>query len=160
MRLAREEFALGRDRLLFSLSFNSQDLPTKDSRPTQSSEINFCSDRYKTHIERCPQMQDYRPGDAYVDLVGVTLYNRGNSRADDRASRKTPQTLLQEDDLYQRLAARGKPLIIDELGTSGAWIQGTRSPEAMKSSLIDHPELKNMWLRERRQILLAYPEIV
>ncbi len=64
------------DRLLFSLSFNSQDLPTLESRPTQSSHYEYCSQRKIDNVERCPRMEDYYPGHQYVDLIGVTLYNR------------------------------------------------------------------------------------
>lgn len=160
VRLAREEFALDKTKLLFSLSFNSQDLPTSDTLPTQSSEIFFCSDRYKTYKTRCPQMQDYWPWDAYVDLVGVTLYNRGHSRADERSVWKNPLELLQEDDLYARLLSRGKPIVIDELGSSGAYVSGQWSPEALVQAIASQPDIKNTRIRERKHIFLTHPNIV
>lgn len=74
--MARKDFDIQSDKLLFSLSFNSQDLPTLDPLPTQQSPYEYCSQRRIDHKGRCPRMEDYYPGNLYVDLVGVTLYNR------------------------------------------------------------------------------------
>ena len=43
--MARKDFNLQSDKLLFSLSFNSQDLPTTEAIPTQKSYYEYCSQR-------------------------------------------------------------------------------------------------------------------
>ena len=43
--IARKTHKISSEHLPFSLSFNSQDLPTTDNRPTQDSKIRFCSER-------------------------------------------------------------------------------------------------------------------
>lgn len=106
------------DKLLFSLSFNSQDLPTIALRPTQLSHYEYCSQWRVDNIGRCPRMEDYYPGNQYVDMIGVTLYNRGRSRAADRSVWKSPTILLTESKLIDRLSKRKKPISIDEIGTT------------------------------------------
>lgn len=114
-RLARNTIGLGSDKLLFSLSFNSQDLPTTEAKPTQQSVYEYCSQWRIDTKGRCPRMEDYYPGNGFVDLVGVTLYNRGRSRADSWSVWKEPDFLLTENNLIGRLSQRNKPIIIDEL---------------------------------------------
>lgn len=94
--MARYTMKIQSDQLLFSLSFNSQDLPTKEDRPTQNSHYEYCSQWVIDTKGRCPRMEDYYPGNQYVDLVGVTLYNWGRSRDANWSIWKSPTTLLEE----------------------------------------------------------------
>jgi hypothetical protein len=48
--LARRTMKIQSDRLLFSLSYNSQDLPTSESRPSQSSVYEYCGQWRKDNI--------------------------------------------------------------------------------------------------------------
>ena len=59
--MARKDFDLQSDKLLFSLSFNSQDLPTTEAVPTQQSVYEYCSQRRIDNKGRCPRMEDYYP---------------------------------------------------------------------------------------------------
>lgn len=157
--MARNKYHLQSDQLLFSLSFNSQDLPTKDTRPTQNSEIQFCSERRVVNRERCPRKADYYPGDKYVDLVGVTLYNRGRSRPDTRAKWKSPTNLFNEDSLWAQLTQRGKPIIIDELGSTAVNFSGEWSHFSAKE-IFDHSTVwKNNRLKQRQIFIRKNPII-
>lgn len=152
-KLARIKHNIQSDQLLFSLSFNSQDLPTTHTRPTQESPIEFCSEWKVKNKWRCPRKADYYPGDRYVDLIGVTLYNRWRSRPDRRSQRKTPQQLLDEDGLLTGLQQRGKPIIIDELGTTAVEFSGTRSQSQTTTVFQQETSYKNSRIRQRRALL-------
>jgi beta-mannanase len=158
-KIARTKHGLKSDTLLFSLSFNSQDLPTTDYRPTQESPIAFCSERVVKNKGRCPRKADYYPGDGYVDLVGVTLYNRGRSRPDRWAKWKSPQELLNEDGLLTGLQQWGKPLIIDELGSTAINFSGERSQTQAQDTYKKITNYKNTRIRQWKQVLKSNPDI-
>jgi len=157
--LARNTMKIQSDRLLFSLSFNSQDLPTTDIRPTQSSHYEYCSQWKVDNVWRCPRMADYYPGNQYVDLVWVTLYNRWRSRSADWSVWKSPTTLLTESWLLDRLSQRSKPISIDELWTTAIKFEWEWTQEKAKENFLTNVEDKNSWLRERKTIFSQYPLI-
>jgi len=157
--LARHTMKIQSDKLLFSLSFNSQDLPTKEPLPTQSSHYEYCSQWRVDNVWRCPRMEDYYPGNQYVDMIGVTLYNRGRSRSADRSVWKSPTTLLTESKLIDRLSQRKKPISIDELGTTAVNFEWDWSQEKAKQSFLTNTEDKNSRLRERKLLFTKYPLI-
>ncbi len=66
------DIGLGASNILFVMSVNSQDLPSKDG--SIGGEMVFCTAEEKK-ISNCLTMEDFYPGNAYVDLMGVTLYN-------------------------------------------------------------------------------------
>lgn len=158
--MARKDFDLQSDRLLFSLSFNSQDLPTTEAIPTQQSHYEYCSQRRIDNRWRCPRMEDYYPWSSYVDLVGVTLYNRGRSRADNWSVWKDPEYLLTENNLIGRLSQRNKPIIIDELGTTAVNFDGQRTQDKVTESFYNNQEAKNTWFRQWKLLFARYPRIV
>ncbi len=158
-KLARTTYNIQSDKLLFSLSFNSQDLPTTDERPTQESVIRFCSQREIDHKGRCPRKTDYYPWDKYVDLVGVTLYNRWRSRADKRSKWKTPRELRTEYDLGTTLLQRNKPIIIDELGTTAINFTGRWTMQKAQKSFMTNSKDKDAWLTQWQSLLEEYPMI-
>jgi beta-mannanase len=158
--LARKTMNIQSDKLLFSLSFNSQDLPTMDIRPTQTSHYEYCSQRKIDNLWRCPRMEDYYPWSQYVDLIWVTLYNWWRSKSDRWAIWKSPLTLLTEWWLMMRLSQWNKPISIDELWTTainftGEWTQ----KKAIKSFMTNNND-KNNRLKERKKIIIQYPSIV
>ncbi|MET9497829.1 glycosyl hydrolase [Streptomyces sp. NPDC006552] len=73
-----------------------------------------------------PPAMDYYPGDRYVDWTGVDGYNWGRSDPD------FPWQSFADlfADIYEQLAAKGKPVIIGEMGSDEAggskvsWIDG------------------------------------
>lgn len=158
-KLARNDYKLQANQLLFSLSFNSQDLPTTDSRPNQKSSLRFCNEWESTHRWRCARKIDYYPGNKYVDLIGVTLYNRWRSRSDTRAKRMTPTQLLNQDGLIDTLSQRNKPIIIDELWTTAINFDGERSHNKAKEVFDYNNSYKNQWLQERDKVIQDYPLI-
>jgi beta-mannanase len=158
--LARKTLKIQSDKLLFSLSYNSQDLPTSDYIPTQSSAYEYCSQRRIDHKWRCPRMEDYYPGDQYVDLIWVTLYNRGRSRPAGRSVWKSPLTLLNEADLITRLSQRKKPIIIDELWTTAIDLFDERSQEKANKIFQTDARYKNSRFTERKQVFVDYPSLV
>ncbi len=158
--LARNTMNIQSDKLLFSLSYNSQDLPTQDPHPTQSSHYTYCSQWVVDNRGWCPRMEDYYPGDEYVDLIGVTLYNRWRSRPDYRSVRKSPYDLLNEANLFGRLSQRKKPIIIDELWTTAIKFDGQRSQEKAKEVFHNNLADKNTRLREWVWLFRTYKSIV
>ena len=157
--LARHTMKIQSDKLLFSLSFNSQDLPTTEIRPTQTSYYEYCSQWKVDNVWRCPRMEDYYPGNQYVDMIGVTLYNRGRSRPASRSVWKSPKTLLTESWLIDRLSQRKKPISIDELGTTAVKFTWEWSQEKTRESFLTNTQDKNLRLRERRFLFAQYPLI-
>lgn len=154
--LARNMMKIQSDKLLFSLSFNSQDLPTTDARPTQTSHYEYCSQWRVDNVWRCPRMEDYYPWNQYVDLVWVTLYNRWRSRPAKRSIWKSPTTLLTEAWLIDRLLQRKKPISIDELWTTAVNFEWEWTQEKTKQSFLTNTEDKNSRLRERKLLFIKY----
>lgn len=105
-------------------------------------------------------MEDYYPGGSFVDLIGVTLYNRGRSRSDHWSVWKDPDMLLTEANLIGRLTQRNKPIIIDELGTTSINFDGEWSQEKVTASFNNNQEAKNTWFREWKVLFAKYPKIV
>ncbi len=73
--LARAE-GLSQTNILFDMSVNARDLPAKGGKPAQTATFIQCQQKVKAKL-KCPTFEDYYPGDKYVDLMGVTFYNRG-----------------------------------------------------------------------------------
>ena len=73
--LSRAE-GLTKSNILFDMSVNARDLPAKDGKPSQTATFLQCQMKVKAKL-KCPTFEDYYPGDKYVDLMGVTFYNRG-----------------------------------------------------------------------------------
>lgn len=157
--MARQDFDLQSDKLLFSLSYNSQDLPTTDPRPNQQSHYEYCSEWRINNRGRCPRMEDYYPGDTYVDLVWFTLYNRWRSRPASWSIRKSPSYLLEEADLIQRVSQRNKPLIIDELGSTAVKFDGERSQARTRAQFLYDRGSKTTRIRDRQTELKKHPQI-
>ena len=57
------------------MSVNARDLPAKGGKPKQTATFIQCQPSLKEKL-KCPTFEDYYPGDTYVDLMGVTFYNR------------------------------------------------------------------------------------
>jgi endoglucanase len=82
----------------------------------------------------------YYPGDDMVDYVGITLLGSAEFDAwSGSTERRSFRQLL--DEKYSRAGAFGKPVLIAELGVSGA------------------PELQDAWLRDMFPVLDAYPGV-
>ena len=99
------------------MSANARDLPAKNGRPSQRAVFVQCQPRLKQQL-KCPTFEDYYPGDTYVDLMGVTFYNRGKGNANRR--RGTPDQIVNAPgrETLNRLKTFDKPIFVDEVGTT------------------------------------------
>lgn len=85
-------------------------------------------------------MQDYYPGGAYVDLVGLSVFGlQGWDRAKFNHDRTFAEILTPK---YNRAKAFGKPIVVAELGYSGSAAYVAR------------------WQNEVRQMGRAFPDLV
>jgi hypothetical protein len=105
-------------------------------------------------------MEDYYPWDQYIDMIGVTLYNRGRSREASRSVWKSPMTLLSESWLITRLSQRNKPISIDELWTTAVNYTWAWSQDKANNTFLTDTDTKNSRLRQRREVFVQYPQIV
>ncbi|MFB0965712.1 MAG: hypothetical protein QMC36_08775 [Patescibacteria group bacterium] len=96
----------------------------------------------------CPTFEDYWPGDEYVDVVGTTLYNWGRAKADKWADWKTAEEMLGEYGLLVRLQRFGKPVGLDEVGTTSARFNGKWTWDKARTSYLDNLDDKNAWISD------------
>jgi beta-mannanase len=76
VRNLSRQLGLSQKNILFDMSLNARDLPAKNAKPAQTATFIQCQPSVKAKL-KCPTFEDYYPGDKYVDLLGVTFYNRG-----------------------------------------------------------------------------------
>lgn len=75
VRELSRQAGLSSKNILFNMSVNGRDIPTRDPFPTQTSPLFYCKQSDKRRL-RCPTFEDYYPGDEYVDIMGMSFYNR------------------------------------------------------------------------------------
>lgn len=102
-------------------------MPSVQSKPAHTNDFIACTPALKKST-KCKTMEDYYPGSLYVDLVGVTFYNRGKGRH--HRQRLTPSQIIEDPtwSTRSRLQAFGKPLIVDEVGTTAVNYLDTYDP--------------------------------
>jgi hypothetical protein len=117
-------------------------------------------EKKKKEWKECPKFEDYYPGDTYVDIVGFTFYNRG--KASSNRLRLTPTEILYDTDrqTYERLKALGKPLIIDEVGTTSVRYSGKYNFDQSRAEYLTTLERKNVRLGQLQTFLETHPEIL
>ncbi|MBP6911337.1 hypothetical protein KBC03_07240 [Patescibacteria group bacterium] len=96
------------------MSVNGWDIPTREPIPHQKAALFYCKQSDKKRL-RCPTFEDYYPGPDYVDLMGMSFYNRGKGNGNyqwlypyeiiNNSQRKT----------LERLKTFEKPLFVDEV---------------------------------------------
>lgn len=99
------------------MSVNARDLPAKGGKPAQTATFIQCQQNLKEKL-KCATFEDYYPGDNYVDLMGVTFYNRGKGNSNRR--RGTPDKIVNAAGrkTLDRLKNFDKPIFVDEVGTT------------------------------------------
>lgn len=125
-RLSRRA-GLDRSQILFDFSIVHHDMPSVQSIPSHTNDFISCTPTLKKKT-KCLTMEDYYPGGLYVDLVGVTFYNRGKGRH--HRKRLTPNEIIQ-DPLWStrsRLQSLKKPIIVDEVATTAVNYPGPYDP--------------------------------
>ena len=75
VRELSRQAGLSSKNILFNMSVNGWDIPTRDAFPTQTSPLFYCKQSDKRRL-KCPTFEDYYPGDEYVDILGMSFYNR------------------------------------------------------------------------------------
>lgn len=117
VRNLSREVGLTKSNILFDMSVNARDLPAKGGKPSQTATFIQCQQAVKSKW-KCPTFEDYYPGDTYVDLMGVTFYNRGKGNSNRR--RGTPDMIVNAAGrkTLDRLKKFNKPIFVDEVGTT------------------------------------------
>lgn len=116
-QLSRQEW-LDQSQILFDFSTNAWDMPPSWWEvPNQNTTLIKCTQWMKLN-KWCLTREDYYPGGEYVDMMGVTFYNRG--KATSNRSRISPKNITEEPEfsIWKRISSQGKPVIIDEVGTT------------------------------------------
>jgi len=154
-KLSRDE-GLTRENILFDFSVNSIDLPKwKNGR------MIVCNPWYKK-ISNCLSFEDYYPGDKYVDIMGLTLYNWWRARSKYWAYWRSFANLLfdKKTKIFYRLKKYWKPIVIDELWTTAVNFSGKWSFSKVLNSYKYNYYWKNQWLKNAAKTLKQIPEIV
>lgn len=156
--LSREEW-LGQSNILFDMSVNARDLPAKWGVPSQTATFIQCTPSAKAKL-KCPTFEDYYPGDKYVDLMGVTFYNRGKWNSNRR--RGTPDMIVNNAarKTLDRLKKLPKPIFVDEVGTTAVNYEWAYDFNKSREVYENNKELKNARLLQLREFLLRESRIV
>lgn len=136
-----------------------EDLPSENG--AVDGKIVYCSAATKKKTG-CPTFEDFYPGDAYVDAVGLSLYNWGRGRNASWATWKTFSDMLLKSKMqaYQRLGSYNKPMFIDEVGTTAVDFAGDWSNEKALAEYRINDGRKNLWLTQMRETLAKDPNVV
>lgn len=143
---------LTKKEILFDMSLNAWDMPTKDAKPNQSSTLMYCypSQKYKLN---CPTFEDYYPWDEYVDILGVSFYNRGKGNTN--RLRQPPYEIINNSQwkTLDRMKTFNKPLFVDEVGTTA--VRYDEQYNQQKSIQVYQAETarKDAWLDNLRDFL-------
>lgn len=117
---SREEW-LDKSNILFDFSINSQDLPAVEWQDiNQWTPVITCNQEIKVKTG-CYTFEDYYPGNDYVDLLGVTIYNWWSwARRESWANWRDPLTVINEPwyRTLDRMKKFWKPIFIDEAWTT------------------------------------------
>ncbi len=156
--LSRAE-GLTTSNILFDMSINARDLPAKGGKPSQTATFIQCTQSAKAKL-KCPTFEDYYPGDKYVDLMGVTFYNRGKGNSNRR--RGTPDQIVNAGGrkTLDRLKKLNKPIFVDEVGTTAVNYTGAYSFTKSLEVYQNNKALKNARLLQLKAFLLRETSIV
>ncbi len=156
--ISREEW-LTTNNILFDMSVNAWDMPIKKWKPSQNGVFVHCQPNVKTKL-KCATFEDYYPGDKYVDLMGITFYNRGKGNSNRR--RGTPDQLINTPgwNSLDRLKKFNKPIFVDEMWTTA--VNYTWAYDQKKSIDVyqKNMDMKNKRLIQLKEFLLRESKIV
>lgn len=150
---------LDQSNILFDMSVNARDLPAKWGKPAQTAVFIQCTQSAKVKT-KCSTFEDYYPGDNYVDLMGVTFYNRGKGNSNRR--RWTPDQIVNNGSrrTLSRLKTFNKPIFVDEVGTTAVNYTWAYSYNKSLEVYQNNTDLKNTRLLQLREFLLRETSIV
>lgn len=157
-KISREVW-LTKEEILFDMSVNGRDIPTRDAIPHQWSTLFFCPPAQKVKLN-CPTFEDYYPGDDYVDIMWFTFYNwwKGN------ANRlwQEPYEIISHNqwNTLDRLKKIWKPLFVDEVWTTTVWYNGWYNQKTSQESFKNDSWRKDAWLDKLSDFLKNETSIV
>jgi hypothetical protein len=159
-QLSRDAW-LTKENILFDMSVNGRDMPTRDALPSQESRLMYCYPSQKTSLH-CPTFEDYYPGDNYVDVMGFTFYNRGKGNANRLWQSPYEIIMHPQRKTLERIKRLQKPLFIDEVGTTSIRYDDAYSQEASQLRFGQRASIarKNIWLGQLRDMLLNEKNII
>ena len=157
VRNLSRQAGLDQHNILFSLSQNARDLPRDFSKQYEA--YTFCYPSVAAKLG-CHTAEQYYPGDQYVDLMGFTFYNRGKGNANRR--RQTPDEIVNAGprNVVSRLETHGKPLFIDEVGTTAVRYTGSYNQATSRAVYQTDYTRKNLRLDQLKDFLNKNPAIV
>lgn len=155
--LSRKQW-LTKDNILFDMSVNARDLPAKGGKPAQTATFIQCQQNLKAKL-KCPTFEEYYPGDKYVDLMGVTFYNRGKGNSNRR--RGTPDQIVNAAGrkTLDRLKKIDKPIFVDEVGTTAVNYTWAYNFNKSLDVYAKNSDLKNTRLLQLKDFLLRETRI-
>ena len=108
----------------------------------------------------CFHFEDYYPGDKFVDIIGLSFYNRGKATSDRKWL--SPEEILYdpERNTLQRLKRMNKPMFIDEVGTTAVKYETYYEPARSKALYDTVREDKNYWLMHFKHLLFKEEKII
>ncbi len=156
-KLSRAE-GLDQNNILFDMSVNAWDLPAKWGKGAQTAVFIQCQQNVKAKL-KCPTFEDYYPGDDYVDLMGVTFYNRGKWNSNRR--RGTPDQIVNAAGrkTLDRLKKFDKPIFVDEVGTTAVNYTWAYNFNKSLEVYANNSGLKNTRLLQLKDFLLRETRI-
>jgi beta-mannanase len=118
-----------------------------------------CTPARKARIN-CPVWENYYPGDEVVDIIWITVYNRG--KANSNRQRLSFRQIINDPNWNQRDRIRmvDKPIYIDEVWTTAVHYSENYSYRQSRSIFKTLKKLKSAWLSELTATLNHTPEIV
>lgn len=155
--ISRKEW-LSQENILFDMSVNARDLPAKWGKPAQTAVFIQCQQNLKDKL-KCATFEDYYPGDKYVDLMGVTFYNRGKWNSNRR--RGTPDQIVNAAGrkTLDRLKKFPKPIFVDEVGTTAVDYTWAYSQQKSIEVYENNSWFKNTRLLQLKDFLLRETRI-
>ena len=136
----------GLDPYNFKLAYRRiQQIFTDEGVPSDSVRWVFAPNGWSAAGD--PILEDYYPGDAYVDVVAFSAYNFGYCSVNTHPAWQTPETAYHE--YVDRLVALApsKPIFIAQTATT-AYTKNGRSVAA-----------KNQWLTDAYNFVVAHPAV-
>lgn len=132
---------------------------TQTTKKTTKKLVKVTKEEVEVKLD-CYRFEDYYPGDAYVDIMGFTFYNRG--KATSGRLRIKPRKIVDAEQrkTLDRLKKIGKPIIVDEVGTTAIRYKSGYNAKLSKELYETDFYKKNAWLSELKTFLQEEPSIV
>ncbi len=156
--LSRDAWLTKQD-ILFDMSVNGRDMPTRDAFPNQQSQLMYCYPAQKYKLN-CPTFEDYYPGDDYVDVMWFTFYNRWKWNTNRLWQQPYEIVSHWQWNTLDRLKKMKKPLFVDEVWTTAVRYNEQYNQQKSQQVFKNESARKDEWLDNLSRFLDWEPEIV